>query len=83
MGGLASILLRTLILVFLCIQMIQVLTYDDPEISSFQVLEDRALMQTGPLSLGKYNTFFTVFFTDKIRFAPQPLDPKFGVIQIS
>ena len=83
MGGVASILLRALILVFLCIQMIQVLTYADPEISSFQVLEDRALMQTGPLSLGEYNTFFTVFFTDKIRFTPQPLDPKFGAIQIS
>ena len=52
-GGIASIILKALILGFFCMQSIAVWNYNDPIISSYQVLEDRTLMEE-PINLVDY-----------------------------
>lgn len=41
-GGISSICLRVLILTYLCMQAVQVATYQDPQIAVFTIKEDRA-----------------------------------------
>ena len=60
-GGLASLLLKSLILGFFCIQSIAVWHYNDPTISSYQVFEDRSLMEEA-INLKDYSVCFYFFF---------------------
>ena len=40
-GGLASFCLKVLIIAYFCLQTIHVFSYEDPQISSFSVLDSR------------------------------------------
>ena len=60
-GGLASLLLKALILGFFCMQSIAIWHFKDPTISSYQVLEDRSLMGE-PINLIDYSVNFYFFF---------------------
>ena len=75
-GGLASMLLKALILGFFCMQTIAVWQYNDPTISSYQVLEDRSLMEE-PLNLKDYSVNFYFFFIGPDSF-PKQIDPTIG-----
>ena len=49
-GGLASIAIKVFILSFLCMQLIALVSYSDPQISSFTVLDSRDSMNK-PITL--------------------------------
>ena len=40
-GGLVSAVLKTLILVYLCLKMVAVFSYQDPQISIYEVMDSR------------------------------------------
>ena len=43
-GGLASIFLRVVVLIFFIMQLIAVVEHEDPTITSYEILEDRSKM---------------------------------------
>ena len=79
-GGLASLCVRTLILVYFVMQLIAVATYLDPQISSFKISEDRTKMEE-PLTLSDYNQRFYFMFIDGKQ-AIVPLDSRIGSFKI-
>ena len=44
-GGVSSICLRILILTFMIVRTIDLVSYNDPDISSYVIMEDRSRMQ--------------------------------------
>ena len=62
-GGCFSLALRVLILAFFCMQLAAVIQYDDPNILSYQVMEDRSQMDE-PYVLSDYNVNFYFNFFD-------------------
>ena len=56
-GGIASLCLKVLILTYLTMQTLKVYNFDDPQISSFQIVEDRTNMEE-PMSLADYKAKF-------------------------
>ena len=79
-GGLASLCVRILILVYFVMQLIAVATYRDPQISSFQISEDRTSLEE-PLKLSDYNQRFYFMFFDG-RQTVVPLDPRIGSFKV-
>lgn len=43
-GGLVTFCLRTMIVIFLCMKMLAVVNYRDPQISGYTIFEDRSAM---------------------------------------
>ena len=56
-GGLASIALKILILTFFCMQLMAVVTYKDPQVNSFEIMESRSSMDE-PMNLAANNFSF-------------------------
>ena len=53
-GGLTTLCLRALILVYFCMRLVAVMGDKDPQISSYQIAEDRTTME-GALNLDRLN----------------------------
>ena len=79
-GAEATILLRILILIYFCKQLIQVIDYDDPQISSYEVFEDRGDMEN-PLALGDSKVDFIVGFMNQV-YVPVAVDPRYGKFEL-
>ena len=60
--------------------MIQVIDYDDPQISSYEVMEDRADMEN-PLVLGDSKIDFVVGFTNQ-AYELVEIDPRYGKLEL-
>ena len=56
-GGIASTCLRLTIFAYFCMQMVAVVNYEDPKISSYVVLEERGHMEQ-QINLKDYNVEF-------------------------
>ena len=54
--------------------------YDDPQISSYEIMEDRAHMEE-PLLLGDSKLDFVVGFVN-LAFAPVEIDPRYGKLEL-
>ena len=76
-GGCSSICLKLLALVFFCRQFLQVMTFEDPAISTYKILENRNLMDE-PLSLGEHSTKVYFFFCDMLTAKFVTLEPRIG-----
>ena len=53
-GGLASLSFKVMILVFLCVKILAVVSYKDPQISGYTIYEQRAHMQE-PVNFAEMN----------------------------
>ena len=80
-GGFASLLLKALILGFFCMQSIAVWHFNDPIISSYQVLEDRGLMEE-PIKLKDYSVNFYFYFLGP-DMLPKQIDPRLGSFRLT
>ena len=74
-GGCVTISLRVLILAFFVMQLLAVANFDDPQISSYEVFEDRNSMDK-PLNLadlkaGFYFGFFSLLANKNVRVEPR------------
>ena len=76
-GGAISLCLQVLTLVYTCSQVASLISYSDPEISSFTILEDRNKMEK-PINLGEHNMEFYFSLLNHWTNAPIVLDPAFG-----
>ena len=63
-GGLASLCLKVLILVYFVNQLIEVVSYADPQISSFMISEDRNKMKE-PLKFTDMSQRFYLRFVNR------------------
>ena len=79
-GGLASIVIKIFILAFFCMQLVAVLGYNDPQITSFTVLDSRESM-TSPVTLGENRFEFYFYFTDLLA-RPVILDKRIGSLKL-
>ena len=50
-GGLASITLQSLVLIYFCMRAIAVVKFHDPQVLSYTIIEDRSKMDT-PINFG-------------------------------
>ena len=62
-GGIVSLLISVIVLWFFVKQLSEVVTYLDPQISSYSIAEDRLHMKE-PLDLAEYSTKFYFYFSD-------------------
>ena len=76
----ATIILRVIMLIFFCKQLIQVLDYGEPQINSYEIMEDRADMEEAIL-LGESKVDFVVGFLNE-AYVPVELDPRFGKLEL-
>ena len=76
-GGLGSLIIRFLVLLYGSTQILAVMNYRDPQISSYTVLEDRSKMET-PLNLAENHTkiYFGVY--NEAYFSSVKVDPRLG-----
>ena len=74
-GGLATAVLKVFILSFFCMQLIALVNYSDPQISSFTVLDSRVSMTE--LSAEEYGLDIYFYFTNQDG-QVLPLDPSIG-----
>lgn len=75
-GGLASLCLKIIILVYFINQLIEVVTYADPQISSYMISEDRNKMEE-PLKFSDMSQALYFRFVDE-KYKSVPLDPRIG-----
>ena len=68
----STLAMYTIIIVFFCMSMAAVFGYKDPQISVYQIMEDRQNMKE-PLNLGTHYMDFVFGFLDR-NFRPQPMD---------
>ena len=68
------------ILAYFCKLLIEVVEYGDPQISSYEIMEDRSNMETA-LRLSDMHTNFVFGFMDKFL-KPVELDPKIGKFEL-
>ena len=81
-GGLASLLLNFVILGYFIKQMLQLVNYEDPVISSYKVFEDRSKM-TESMSFEDFNfRFYATFFSTSTG-RSVPLDPRIGRFRLT
>ena len=80
-GGLISILMRALVTFYFCIKLLSVVNYDDAQIISYKVLDNRRDM-TEPIKLPDYNMEVFFFFTDT-NATPKRPDPSIGSFKLS
>ena len=76
----ASIILRITILIYFCKQLVQVVDYGDPQINSYEIMEDRADMEKA-IVLGESKSDFIVGFMNQ-AYVPVKLDPRYGKIEL-
>ena len=79
-GGLASLCLKILILVYFINQLIEVVTYADPQISSYMISEDRNKMEE-PLKFSDMSQTFYFLFIDE-KYQSVLLDPRIGSFKV-
>ena len=75
-GGVASIVLRALILTYLMVKFINVYNFKDPQINGYEIIENRYSMET-PMNMADYHLSFYFGFMDA-RQTPKELDPRIG-----
>ena len=75
-GGFVSILVKTLVFTFLVLQVIAMLGYSDPQISSFKIFESRNDMPEA-ISMPDYGMRLFFCMTDK-QSIPTLMDKRFG-----
>lgn len=63
-GGSISIALKCFLLSFFCMQLVSLVTYNDPQISSFTILDSRHSM-TSPVTMDEYGFELYFFFCDE------------------
>ena len=81
-GGLASIALKLLIFTFFCMQLMAVVTYKDPQVSNFEVMESRAYMDE-PINLAASNfSFYIGVIAVKTSMLLRE-DPRYGTFRLT
>ena len=69
-----------IIAIYFCKQLIQVMDYDDPQISSYEIMEDRSHMEK-PLVLGDSKLDFVVGFVN-LAFETVEIDSRYGKLEL-
>ena len=72
----STLIMYAIIIVYFCISIKQVFGYKDPQISVYQIMEDRGGM-TELLNMEDHHMSFVFGFIDS-NFIASPLDPKIG-----
>ena len=78
-GGVMSGLLRIIILVYLCMKLLVVFNYKDPQISVYEIVEDRqTVFET--LNLDEFHSAFQISFFNPFDSTGSRLDPSIGTL---
>ena len=75
-GGLCSMCLKSVLLGFLCLKILAVVNFEDPNISSYSIQEDRSTMESA-INLADYSSLFYFGFMDK-KYQTVTLEPRIG-----
>ena len=75
-GGLASLVLRILISIYLVTKFLNVLSFKDPQINGYDVIENRYLMEA-PMNMADYHVEFYFGFINS-NSGHVKLDPSIG-----